>query len=142
MASVGLFLLGHMALPAAKDLTLVKGDVEQVGMISRKGLGSFYDLTVRTPDGEQSRVLIHREVAPEEMMRSLIGHSIAAEVNWSSEAVRLETDGAAGNIAENVQASAIGAQRTYDIIGALALALGIFLGFAYLILNGRRPTHQ
>ena len=53
LASAGLFLLGQMAFPASKDLTTVSGKVEHVGVIYVKGVGSFYELSVRAPDGGQ-----------------------------------------------------------------------------------------
>ena len=141
MVSAGLFLLGHMALPAAKDLTTVKGIVEQVGLISRKGLGSFYELTVKTANGEKDRVLIGRAVAPEQTVRALTGHKIAAMVNWSSEAVHFESVEDPGTIAENVRTSAIQRNRDFSVSAALVLAVGIFLGLAHLILRMRRPPH-
>lgn len=137
MASAGLFLLGHMALPAANDLTAVSGNVEQVGLISRKGLGSFYELTVKTPGGEQDRVLIGRTAAPEQTVRALTGHDITAKVNWSDEAVQLEAAGDPGEIAEKVQTFAMERNRNFNLGGATALAIGVFLGLASLILYHR-----
>lgn len=139
-ASAGLFLLAHLALPAATDLTMVRGNVEQVGLISRKGLGSFYELTVKSADGERERVLIDRAVAPEQTIRTLTGHKIKAMVNWSSDAVQFESTGDPGTIAENVRSFANARNRNFSVGGAIALAVGVFLGLASLILNSRRTS--
>jgi hypothetical protein len=142
LASAGLFLLGWMAVPAAKDLTQIAGQVEQVNVISRKGLGSFYELTVTTPGGEQDRVLIDHDGVRNEAMHALIGHRIVAEINWSSEAVDFETDDPSTSIAKNVRSTALGSQQTFDALGIAALALGIFLGLAALILSPRCARDQ
>ena len=137
VASAGLFLLAHMALPAAKDLSTVKGVVDHVGLTSRKGLGSFYDLTVKTPAGGEDRVLIERTVAPEPSIRALTGRSIAVGVNWSNEAVQFESDEDPNGIARNIGKSAAERSRNYSIGGMIALALGLFLGLAGLVLRPR-----
>lgn len=126
----GFFLLGHMTLPNAGSLTEVKGNVEKVGMVSRKGLGGFYELTVSASDGEQDRVLVSRGVAVEETIQKLLGHTITAEVNWSSEAVQLSTDGDVGFNPDSVRTWAAATKKSYDNIGLVALFVGVFLGLA------------
>jgi hypothetical protein len=137
VASAGLFLLAHMALPAEKDLSMVKGVVNHVELTSRRKLGGFYDLTVKTPEGGEDRILIGRSVAPEPSIRALVGHNIAAGVNWSDVAVQFESADDSDGIAENVWKSAAERSRNYSIGGMIALALGLFLGLAGLILRLR-----
>ena len=137
LASAGLFLLGHMAFPAAKDLATVSGKVEHVGVIYVKGVGSFYELSVRVPDGGQDRVLIDRRAAPEATAQALSGQEISADVNWSSRAVRFKSAGDTGSRFAAVPALAAQSSRNFILGGAVALCIGVFLGLAGLVLRMR-----
>lgn len=136
--AAGLFLLGYLTMPGSESLSHVTGRIEHVDTISRKGLGRFYQLTVKSVQGEESQVLIARDVAPEPAMRGLVGQSIAADVNWSSEAITAEMHGGGEAIARKAGQSAIRRKQRYDNIGGIAFAIGIFLGLAGLILNRSR----
>lgn len=135
--SAGMFLLGYLALPPAKNLVRVTGKVEQVGLTSRKGLGGVWRLVLATPNGGENEVLIDWRAVPEQTARALVGKDIAVDVNWSSKAVTFESASDEGIIAENVRRLAAEGRAHYDMGGAAALALGIFLGFAGLIFKMR-----
>lgn len=142
VASAGLFLLGHMELPDAKSLSIVSGSVESVRVISRKGLGSSNELTVRTADGAQDRVLIARDDLINDAVQGLVGRNVTASVNWSSEAVEFETEGDPSGLAEAVRASASREKKIYDTMAWIALAIGLSLGAVMLTRAMRRSPEQ
>ncbi len=135
--SAGMFLLGYLELPPAKDLVRVTGKVEQVGLTSRKGLGGVWRLILATPNGGRDEVLIDWRAVPEQTARALAGDDIAVDVNWSSKAVTFESASDAGAISKNVERLAAQGRAHYDTGGAVALALGIFLALAGLISKMR-----
>ena len=139
MIAVGFFLLGYMAMPGSGNLSHIDGRIEQVSHpYYRKGIGSYYQLSVRTAQGEELPVLVSRDVAPEPAMRGLVGQSIAADVNWSSEAIAAEMHGYGEAIARKAGLSAIRRKQQYDNFGGIAFAIGVFLGLASLIINRGR----
>ena len=138
VASAGLFLLGHLELPDAKSLSIVSGSVESIRVISRKGLGSSNELTVRTADGAQDRVLIARDDLINAAVQGLVGRDVTASVNWSSEAVEFETEGDPSGLAEVVRASASREKKIYDTMAWIALAIGLSLGAVMLTRALRR----
>lgn len=135
--SAGLFLLGHMVMPGPAGLYAVSGIVTNVSTISRKGLGSFYDLGIDGADGTQHRILLDRSVATQSAVQSLVGASVSAKVNASAEAVELAVPADAGGMAGKVRAAAQARSGNFSLGGAIALAIGIFLGLATLILHRR-----
>ena len=140
--SAGLFLLAHMAVPGAADLSTVSGTVESVGAISRKGLGGYWELNVRADSGDADRVLVRRDAVSEADMRSLIGHPVTAGVNWSAEAVRFAIPEDPAHLGQTIEAAALASGRMWSGMAAVALALGIFLGLVRLILSLRRTQDQ
>ena len=123
-----------------KKPATVTGDVAQIDVISRKGMDSFYELTVKTPEGEQDRVLIPRAVAPEPSVHALKGYAITAQVNWSSQAIKFESAADPGTIAPNVRTFAEHRNTSFNRMGTIALAAEIFPALAGLILNMRRSV--
>lgn len=142
VAAAGLFLLGYIELPDVKSLSIVSGSVESVRVISRKGLGSSNELTVRTADGAQNRVLIARDDLINDAVQGLVGRNVTASVNWSSEAVEFETEGDPGGLAQAVCATAIRGKRMYDAMAWIALAIGISLAAVMLIVARRRTVAE
>jgi hypothetical protein len=126
-AAALLFLLGYMELPDANDLSVVSGKVESVRVISRKGLGSANELTVRSSNGAKHRVLIDRDNRINQAVEDLIGHGVTASLNWSSKAVELETQGNPSELADVVRANASSGSRTYDAMAWIALIIGLSL---------------
>jgi hypothetical protein len=140
LVGAGFYLLGWLAHPGPGKTSYVAGKVENVAVISRKGLGSFYELQVLSDDGDQQRVLIARRVAPEAMARGLVGHSISAHVNLSSEAIDFATDGYTGVDASRVRQAAQGEAENYDRLAFLFGTLGIAIGLATIVLFRHRAS--
>ena len=110
-------------------------------MISRKGLGSYNELTVTGPAGDRQRVLIAGDAAADGFVAALIGKSISAKVNWSDEAVEFEAPEAGADLGQSILAAATKRSRLYDIGGVCALVIGVFLGLTGLDLTKRQqPT--
>jgi hypothetical protein len=130
----GLLLLAHVAVPGPGNLTLVQGTVEAIGTISRKGLGSFYELRLRTESGNAERVLIgHRDV-PQETVQRLIGRTITARVNWSSEAVEFSAAGLSHELS-GAHSSASARSSSYSFAGWIAIIIGVLAGAATVAMS-------
>ena len=95
LVAAGLFLLAHLALPDADGLTVVQGTVEQVRQVSRKNVGSFHELQVRSADGRIDPVLVGRNSATLASMQALVGRTITARVS-GAEVVELGASGEIG----------------------------------------------
>jgi hypothetical protein len=140
VVSAGFFLLGYMTLPKADSRLPIAGPVEDVYVISRKGLGSYYELGIRTDSGAHERVLIRRDIAEEGVVRGLIGHRISAHVNWSSDATDLEVEGDPGFDAQLVRQSAESTKAGYDRLAVIFAGAGMALGLLTLAFWGSRPS--
>lgn len=130
----GLLLLAHVAVPGSGNLTLVQGTVEGIGTISRKGLGSYYELRLRTEGGNAERVLIGRRDAPEDTMQRLIGRTITARVNWSSEAVEISARGLSEELS-GIRSSASARSSGYRLAGWIAIIIGLLAGAATFAMS-------
>jgi hypothetical protein len=130
----GLLLLAHVAVPGSGNLALVQGTVEGIGTISRKGLGSYYELRLRTESGNAERVLIGRRDVPEDTMQRLIGRTITARVNWSSEAVEISARGLSVELS-GVHSSASARSSSYSFAGWIAIIIGLLAGAATFAMS-------
>ena len=130
--SAGFFLLGYMALPKADSQHAIAGHVTDVSVISRKGLGGFYEVALQTDDGAPDRVLIRRSVVDQGTVRGLIGHHITAHVNWSSDATDLAVEGSAGFDPDRVRLSSESARARYEFLAVIFAGAGIALGLLTL----------
>ena len=128
VVSAGFFLLGYLAMPTASSKNSVAGLVKDVAVISRKGLGSYYELTLRSDGGEPDRILMARDIAEETVVRGLIGHRIAAHVNWSSVATDVEVEGSTRFEADSVRRSAESAKVRYDSLSLIFAGAGMAIG--------------
>ena len=128
VAAALLFLLSHITLPDLAALAPVKGSVTEVGSISRKGIGGYYELNVRSEEGNAQRVLVSRRVASEAVMQSLIGRPITARINISSEAVELSVAGVAGLNFDAAHSVAAAQNRQYDMLGWTAMICALLSG--------------
>lgn len=135
MVGAGLFLLAHIALPSPSNLTMVRGTVEEIGSISRKGLGSYYELRLRTEDGHAERVLVARRDVAAEVMQRLVGRQITARVNWSSEAIDLTTNGDLSTELSAVNSSVMARSHNDNVAGWIATILGLLFGAVTLALK-------
>ena len=131
----GFFLLSYLAVPGSGNLTVVQGTVEEIGSISRKGLGSFYELRLKTDDGQMERVLVARHDVAATAMQKLLGRKIRARVNWSSEAIDLTATGDASSVLSGENSSTTARRRYYNLAGAIATLLGLLIGAVTLMLN-------
>jgi hypothetical protein len=136
--SAGLFLLGYMTLPKADAQLSNAGHVSDISVISRKGLGSYYELILQTDSGRPDRVLIRRNVADESVVRGLIGHRVSAHVNWSSDATDLQVEGDSRFDANKVRQSAESIKARYDLLAVIFAGAGIALGLLTLAFWGNR----
>jgi hypothetical protein len=92
MIGSGLSLLARMAVPNSSSLTTVRGTLEEIGSVSRKGLDGFYELRLLTGGGQIERVLVSRNDVTSSSMQRLVGRKIVARVNGSSEVIDLIVD--------------------------------------------------
>jgi hypothetical protein len=136
--SAGFFLLGYMTLPNPASQMAIAGHVKDVAVISRKGLGSYYELTLQTDTGEPDRVLMKRDIAEESIVRGLIGHRVSGHVNWSSDATDLEIEGSSGFDAGKVRRSAESAKAGYDLLAIIFAGAGMAIGLLTLAFLGNR----
>ena len=130
----GLLLLAHVAVPNSENLTLVQGMVEGIGTISRKGLGSYYELRLRNERGNAERVLVGRRDVSEDTMHRLIGRTITARVNWSSEAVEFRARGLNEELS-GVHSSASARSSNYSLAGWIAIIIGLLAGAATFAMS-------
>jgi hypothetical protein len=116
-------LLNHMALPGPGERTLVVGSVEEISIVSRKSLGSFHELVVRTEEGGTDTVLFPYHVAPSEQVRTLVGAHISAHVTTSSKAIDLTAEIDPGFDTDLVR-------RSNEALAARYLAVALFFAGA------------
>lgn len=135
VVGAGFFLLSHLADPGPGNLTVVRGTVEEIGSTSRKGLGSFYELRLKTDDGQMERVLVARRDVAANAMQKLVGRHIRARVNWSSEAIDLTTTRDASSVLSEENSSATARRRDYNLVGGIATLLGLVIGALTLTLS-------
>jgi hypothetical protein len=131
MIGAGLFLLGQLKLPDESSLSTVSGRIVAAHPVSRKGLNPVYELVLDKPGGGQERLLIARSTVAESALPALIGKELEARVNWSAEAVSLNSGPT--ELAERIAAQANASKRWFDLSGIFAVVLGLSLGAATLL---------
>jgi len=124
-------------MPGSDNLTVVQGTVDGIGVTSRKGLGSFYEVRLRDESGTADRVLIGRNDVPNEVIQRLIGRTITARVNWSSEVIEMSAKGL-GDELSGVHSAASGRSHGYSLAGWIAIVIGLLTGAATFALSRAR----